>query len=585
MPLRLISNALGVGIGWDEQSRSVAINSKVHTELTSFFDMKIRSLQNGSTITGKTILRSDAPADIPPNAARIDYILLDPANGNAFVVARGTDFEASYEWMPSMRDQGPKVLICALYDHNGIFICGDAISVNMNIIPEVYSSGFNQNQIIEDSIDISANLNFSAAYVKYQFTNIANGKSMLTTEQDPKGAYRWAPAVEYNGAVAVKIIAYDEKDSAYESSIINVNVQVPHKIELKGVTENQRIESPVTLIATRNFDVLETEYILRDLKTGLETSLQKSGYGNCYWFPGPDFAGKKEVLVRVKSIDGTLYVCDAVPVTVSGIPKIILQGAGPGQIITKSTDLKYAVKFNVLSNVDLKRVKYSITNIEDGRQKVLADINEGTFEFSYIPDLEDSGQWQVSATGTYGTGMVLSTEKVPVTIYTGKTYGPKPIIEKGLFMAMASSLAKDDWMKSGMSAALQTAQSILETGWGQSVPVDKYNGLFSYNLFGIKGFGPAGSVISNTWEEYNGVAYRTDARFRAYNNVAESWEDHNKLLMTKERYSNYRDVMFDSTLGAWALKRAGYATDSQYPIKLIRIIRQYDLDVLDRIAI
>jgi len=585
VPLRLISNALGVGIGWDDPSRTVTINSRINAELSSFFDMKIISVQNGSTIYGKTILKSTTPAIIPLNASRLDYILIDPRTGKGFVVARGTDFEASYEWTPSMRDRGQRVLIAALYDHNGSFLCGDAITVNMSVIPEVYLSGLKQDQIVEDAINLVPNLNFSAAYVKYQFTNIANGKNILTPEQDPKGIYRWDPGVEYNGVVAVKIIAYDEEERAYESPAISVNVQVPHKIELKGVTENQRIEGSVTLIATRNFDVLETEYILRDVKTGIATSLQKSGYGNCFWFPGPDLAGEKEVLVRVKSTDGVFYTSDAVTVMVSGSPKIILRGVGPGQIITRSTDLKYAVNLSVLSNVELMRVKYTITNIKDGRQKISKDMNEGTFAFTYIPDLEDSGQWQISATGIYGKGLVLSTEKVPVTIFTGKTYGPQPIIEKDLFLDLASSLAKEDRMRSGMSAALQTAQSILETGWGQSVPVDKYNGRFSYNLFGIKGFGPAGSVISNTWEEYNGVSYRTDASFRAYNTVAESWEDHNKLLMTRERYAYYRDVMFDSTLGAWALKRAGYATDSQYPIKLIRIIRQYDLEALDQIAI
>ncbi len=585
VPIRLISNALGVGIGWDDPSRTVTISSGINAELEPFFDMKINSVQNGSTIYGKTILKSTAPAIIPLNADRLDYVLIDPSTGKGVVVARGTDFASSYEWMPSMRDRGQRVLIAALYDHNGTFLCGDAVSVNMSIMPEVYLSGLKQDQIIDDAIDLVPDPNFSAAYVKYQFTNIASGNSMLTKEQDPKGKYRWDPGVEYNGAVAVKIIAYDEEDRAYESQTINVNVQVPHKIELKGVTKNQRIESPVTLIVARNFDVLEMAYILRDVKTGMATILQRSGYGNCFWFPGPDSAGEKEVLARVKSTEGVFYTSDAVPVTVVGTPKIILRGVGPGQIITRSTDPKYAVNLSVVSNVELQRVKYSITNIENGGQKVLKDMNEGTFAFSYTPDLEDSGQWQISATGTYGTGLVLNTEKVPVTIFTGKTYGPRPIIEKELFLALASSLSREDWMRSGMSAALQTAQSILETGWGQSVPVDKYNGRFSYNLFGIKGFGPAGSVISNTWEEYNGVSYRTDASFRAYNNVAESWEDHNKLLMTRERYADYREVMFDSTMGAWALKRAGYATDSQYPVKLIRIIRQYDLVALDQIAI
>ena len=41
--------------------------------------------------------------------------------------------------------------------------------------------------------------------------------------------------------------------------------------------------------------------------------------------------------------------------------------------------------------------------------------------------------------------------------------------------------------------------------------------------------------------------------------------------------------MYDSSLGAWAIRRAGYATDPQYPIKLMRIIKEYDLKDLDKI--
>ena len=43
--------------------------------------------------------------------------------------------------------------------------------------------------------------------------------------------------------------------------------------------------------------------------------------------------------------------------------------------------------------------------------------------------------------------------------------------------------------------------------------------------------------------------------------------------------------MYDYIQGAWALKRSGYATDSQYPLKLMRIIKQYNLQELDKIGI
>ena len=136
-----------------------------------------------------------------------------------------------------------------------------------------------------------------------------------------------------------------------------------------------------------------------------------------------------------------------------------------------------------------------------------------------------------------------------------------------------------------MSAALQTAQAILETGWGQSVPVDKYSGKLSNNLFGIKQKGDEDFVISNTWEEYNGVTFRIDAKFRSYEDPRESWKDHKRLLLEASRYEIFREVMHDSTQGAWAIRRAGYATDSQYPIKLMDIIKRYNLQELDKTSI
>ncbi len=117
------------------------------------------------------------------------------------------------------------------------------------------------------------------------------------------------------------------------------------------------------------------------------------------------------------------------------------------------------------------------------------------------------------------------------------------------------------------------------------MPVDKYSGKVSYNLFGIKGKGPAGTVTYNTWEVYNGQTYYVDAGFRAYNNVEESWTDHKNFLLDSSRYEPFTKVMHDSTQGAWALKRSGYATDPQYALKVMRIIKQYNLQELDKVKI
>ncbi len=581
VPIRLISNALGVAIDWDETSRTILIDSAASSSITPFFDMNIASVQSGGTITGTTTLRASLPSPVPAGAVQIRYMLLSPDTGSGFLVAKGSDLAAAYQWLPKTRDNGNRVLVAALYDQNGKFLAGSAKPVQVGIVPKAALTGLAQNQTVKGAVKLGTNLNFSAAYVKYEITNTDNGKTMTTSEQDPQGTWQWAPGMAYNGNVTVKAIAFDQKKQSYPGQGVSVKVQIPRTFALTGVKAGQTINGPVTLSASRNFDVLQTEYLARDTKTGTTQSLQKIAYGSYTWFPGWASNGSKELFVRLTGTDGTVYDSAKISVYVSGTSKLLLQGAGPNQVITTAAP----AKLKVTSNVTLSGVKFIMTNTATGTQKVIAAITDASKEFTYIPASGDGGSWKLKAVGTYGTNKAISTEEVNVTVYTGKIYPPQPIVEKTGFQSLASKLAVADAKKSGMSAALQTAQAILESGWGQSVPVDKYSGILSYNLFGIKGTGTAGTVISNTWEEYNGVKYRIDDKFRAYQSISESWADHNKLLMTASRYEPYRKVMYDSTLGAWALKRCGYATDSKYPVKLIDLIELYDLDELDRVSI
>ena len=423
-------------------------------------------------------------------------------------------------------------------------------------------------------VPLSTSLNFLAPYVKYEMINPDNGAKYISPGVDPEQPFNMIPVVEDNGTLSVRVIAYDTEGNAYEGDYVNVKIDVDSYLYLGGVKQGQTIDGSVTLSAQRNFNVTDTEYIMIDNVTGEETQLFKSGYGSYTWFPGPEYAGSKDLYVRVKDTAGSTHTSGRVNVNVSGTPKLLLQGVGPGQVLTSTANL------NVKTNVNLESIKYILTNARTGSEMIISEKDTAVI----IPEKGDDGSWSVRAEGTYG-GKTIKTEEVKLTIYTGELFPAKPVIEKDLYLDMVSGLAVNTRSKTGMSAALQVAQAILETGWGQSVPVDKYTGQFSYNLFGIKGKGTKGSVTSNTWEEYNGVAFRIDADFRAYNNEKESWQDHKDLLLYMERYAPFREVMYDSTKGAWALKRCGYATDSQYAIKLIDIINLYDLKELDKVTI
>jgi flagellum-specific peptidoglycan hydrolase FlgJ len=123
----------------------------------------------------------------------------------------------------------------------------------------------------------------------------------------------------------------------------------------------------------------------------------------------------------------------------------------------------------------------------------------------------------------------------------------------------------------GIPASVTIAQAIDESGWGQSQLAARDN-----NLFGIKGTGPAGSVVVPTEEYEDGQPVTIDAQFRAYSNVAQSINDHSLLLATG---SAYQQAMADRrSPDAFANDLTGvYATDPNYGASLITIMQQYNL--------
>lgn len=127
--------------------------------------------------------------------------------------------------------------------------------------------------------------------------------------------------------------------------------------------------------------------------------------------------------------------------------------------------------------------------------------------------------------------------------------------------------------KTGLPASILAAQCILETGWGKYVPVCRKTGKYSYNLFGIKGKGSNGSVEIWTHEFINGEKVKVIAEFRAYNDYAESFVDYGNLILGKKRYKNAVINKGDPEKYIWEIWKAGYATDPEYPKKILRIAR------------
>jgi flagellum-specific peptidoglycan hydrolase FlgJ len=123
----------------------------------------------------------------------------------------------------------------------------------------------------------------------------------------------------------------------------------------------------------------------------------------------------------------------------------------------------------------------------------------------------------------------------------------------------------------GVPAAVTIAQAIDESAWGQSTLAARDN-----NLFGIKGTGPAGSDSMPTQEFQNGEWVTTTAPFRVYDNIAESINDHGKLLATSGYYTAAMAARNAPNSFAQALTGV-YATDPNYGTNLISLMRRYNL--------
>jgi flagellum-specific peptidoglycan hydrolase FlgJ len=125
--------------------------------------------------------------------------------------------------------------------------------------------------------------------------------------------------------------------------------------------------------------------------------------------------------------------------------------------------------------------------------------------------------------------------------------------------------------KYGIPASIILAQGILESGAGKGDLA-----LAGNNHFGIK--------CHKDWtgETINHDDDASQECFRKYSDPSESYKDHAVFLTTGTRYSS----LFELPKGdyeSWAkgLRRAGYATDPQYPEKLISYIERYGLHQFD----
>jgi len=139
------------------------------------------------------------------------------------------------------------------------------------------------------------------------------------------------------------------------------------------------------------------------------------------------------------------------------------------------------------------------------------------------------------------------------------------------YILQFKDIAMGNMQKYGIPASIILAQGILESGAGRGDLALEAN-----NHFGIK-----------CHKDWLGESVRHDDDsaqecFRKYPEAAESYRDHALFLVGKKRYETLFTYEKDD-YKAWAkgLRAAGYATDPNYPDKLISYIERYNLHQYD----
>lgn len=130
------------------------------------------------------------------------------------------------------------------------------------------------------------------------------------------------------------------------------------------------------------------------------------------------------------------------------------------------------------------------------------------------------------------------------------------------------SLALEQEELYGIPAPITLAQGIMESTSGTSDVAIHAN-----NHFGIKALGGWSGGVYHAWDDEP-----TKSKFRVYQSVEESYEDHSKILKNNSRYQSlFKISVYDYRGWANGLQDAGYATSESYAKALIGYIDAYEL--------
>lgn len=132
--------------------------------------------------------------------------------------------------------------------------------------------------------------------------------------------------------------------------------------------------------------------------------------------------------------------------------------------------------------------------------------------------------------------------------------------------------AMEQMRRYGIPASVTLAQGIIESANGKSTLAETAN-----NHFGVKGTFNGAYVVAND--------DKPNEKFKKYDNVGQSYEDHSKVLMAC-RYQKYVSSLSPDDYKGWAagIKKGGYATDSNYVSTIVGVIEGNNLQKYDQMV-
>ena len=143
--------------------------------------------------------------------------------------------------------------------------------------------------------------------------------------------------------------------------------------------------------------------------------------------------------------------------------------------------------------------------------------------------------------------------------------------DKQAFFAALRPAAEEAEKQYGVPAEVTLAQAALESGWGKSA-------LGGFNIFGIKGSGPAGTIASRTQEWVSGRYVTITANFAKYGNFYQAVVEHGKRFHNGYYDKAVNQFAKDQDYRKFIQNIQGiYATDPKYSSKLLSIIDDYHL--------